>query len=189
MDDNLKKFVNVWNIASIILLMTSFIAFGAWIYGIIDAVRMAIVMIGITVMQVTILIIRILSIKRKIDRGDYSWIESGVIIPRSRLTNMSVKVGEDILPKGVTPTNVNPFKKCVFRLIIEIDDFPEETLMSVNRTYRSKTDTIAFNKGKNLVKGREYTFDMLSISGEILNFRFSQSGTIKKFLLEELYIP
>lgn len=189
MDDNLKRFVNVWNITSTIILIISFIAFGAWIYGIIDVVRMAIVMTGLMMMQATILLIRILSIKRRIDRGDYSWVESGVIIPRSKLTNVNVKVEEDLFSKGITPTNINPFKKCIFRLLIEIDDFPEETFMFLNRTYKSKVDTATFNKGQSLVKGREYIFDIPSISGEILNFRFSQSGTIKKFSLEELYIP
>lgn len=189
MDDNLKRFVNIWNIVSTIILIISFIAFGAWIYGIIDVVRMAIVMTGLMMMQATVLLIRILSIRNRIKNGDYSWIESGVIIPRSKLTNVNIKVGEDLFPKGITPTNINPFKKCVFRLLIEIDDFPEETLMFLNMTYKSKADTLTFNKGKSLAKGHEYLFDIPSMSGEILNFRFSQSGTIKKFSLEELYIP
>lgn len=189
MNDNLKRFLNVWDIASTILLIISFIAFGTWSYGIIDIVRMAIIMVGLTMMQAAILLIRIYSIKRKVDRGDYSWIESGVIIPRAKLTNKSVKVGEDLFPKGITPTNINHFRKCMFRLLIEIDDFPEETLMFLDRKYKLHADTIMFNKGKSLAKGREYMFDIPSISGEILNFRFSQSGTIKKFSLEELYIP
>lgn len=189
MNDNLKRFVNVWNITSTILLIISFVAFGAWICGIIDVVRMAIIATGLMIMQATVLLIRILSIKNRINNGDYSWVESGVIIPRSKLTNVNVKVGEDLFSKGITPTNMNPFKKCMFRLLIEIDNFPEETLMFLNRKYKSKADTATFNRGQSLVKGHEYIFDIPSISGEILNFRFSQSGTIKKLSLEELYIP
>lgn len=189
MNDDLKKLVNVWNIASTILLIIASVAFGAWLYNIIDVVRLAIVMTGIMMMQATILLIRIWSIRQQIKNGDYSWIESGVIIPRSKLTNTNVKVGEGLFPKGITPTNINPFRKCMFRLLIEIDDFPEETLMFLDRKYKLHADTIMFNKGKSLAKGREYMFDIPSISGEILNFRFSQSGTIKKFSLEELYIP
>lgn len=189
MNDNLKKLINIWNIISFILLIISFITFGAWSYGIIDVVRMAVVTTGIMIMQATVLLIRILSIRNQIKNGDYSWIESGVIIPRSKLSNVNVKSGEGLFPKGITPTNINHMKRCVFRLFVEIEDFPEEPMMYLDRTYRLQSNTMTFNSGKNLIKGHLYAFDIPAISGEILNFRLSQSGIIKTFTLEELYIP
>ena len=189
MNDDLKKLVNVWNIASIILLITASAAFGAWLYNIIDVVRLAVVMTGIMMMQATILLVRIWSIRKQIKNGDYSWIESGVLIPRSKLSNVNVKCGEELFSKGITPTNINRMKKCVFKLYIEIDDFPKEPIMFLDRSYMSESNTMTFNKGQNLVKGHLYAFDIPSISGEILNFRFSENGTIKTFTLQEVYIP
>ena len=111
--------------------------------------------------------------------------EVKVIIQKAHIDNKLIHANSDILKKNIVPTN--PFSRCIFRISMEINESIEQLGISAIRLRDSQ---IIENMIKKKFVAREtYIIDTVVSPDETLNFKFDQDIDVKKFLIEELYIP
>lgn len=112
-----------------------------------------------------------------------------VMVPKGEFINLNVKPETNLYKKDIVPTNTLPKKECVFIVEIEIGEFKEAPVLLLSSTYHSKTDVHKLNKGMGLSNGVSYMFNIVARSGEFINFQFNSGGIVKKFVVNEYYIP
>lgn len=114
---------------------------------------------------------------------------SKVVVPKGKFLEASVKADTELYQNGIIQTNALPKKQCVFVVGVEIGEFQKAPLLSVSRTYHSKTVIETLNKGRELFDKGDYTFPIIVKAGELVNFKFNSDGIVKKFAVEEFYVP
>lgn len=112
-----------------------------------------------------------------------------VIVPRGEFIDMRVKPETEIYNKGITPTNPLPKKECLFVVSVEIGEFEKAPLLELSSTYNSKNTIHKLNNGTGLSDKNPYFFNIVARSGELVNFKFDTTGVVKKFLVQECYVP
>lgn len=131
------------------------------------------------------------SIRNSVLKGGYKEIHllkaSKVIVPKGEFININVRADADLYQKGITPTNALPKKECVFMVDVEIGEFQKAPLLTMSRTYHSKTSAEKLNLGMEL-SDKGFKFPVVAKSGELINFQFDSNGIVKKFAVEEFYI-
>lgn len=147
--------------------------------------------LAVTVVSTIIMMILVIAAMYKIRK----LIKSGIvpinlpdvraIIPKAHIDNKLVLANSDVFKKNMVPTN--PFRRCVFRISMEINASVEQLSISVLRFRESKIieNTII----KNFVAKEAYTIDTIVSPDETINFKFDKDIDIRKMLIDELYIP
>lgn len=147
---------------------------------------LAINIASMVVMMITVIIL-MYKIQRMIKTGSTAPTlpEVKVVIPKAHIDNTLIRANSDVLKKNIIPTN--PFRWCVIRISMEINESIEQLGISAVRLrdYRTIENTIK----KKLVAQGVYTIDTVVGPNETLNFKFDKDIDVKKLLIDELYIP
>lgn len=111
--------------------------------------------------------------------------EVKVVIQKAQIDNTLIRANSEILKKNIIPTN--PFRWCVIRISMEINESIEQLGISAVRLrdYKTIENTIK----KKLVAESTYTIDTMVGPNETLNFKFDKDTNVKKLMIHELYIP
>lgn len=112
-----------------------------------------------------------------------------VIVPRGEFADLNVSADAELYGDDLLPTNPNPEKECVYLVAIEMGEFPVNPDLIMTSRYNSKSTTHHLNSGFRLSNDDLYIFSVVARSGELINFKFNRAGTIKKFVVDEFYIP
>lgn len=159
----------------------------AQILNIITVWQMIVINVASMIMMMVIVIIFMYKIRKMIKTGSTapSIPDVKVIIPKAQIDNTLIPANSDILKKNIIPTN--PFRWCVIRISMEINESIEQLGISAVRLrdYKTTENTIK----KKLVAKSIYTIDTIVGPNETLNFKFDKDTNIKNLLIEELYIP
>lgn len=147
---------------------------------------LAIGIISVSIMMTTVIIF-IYKIQKTLKNGSSApdVPEVKVVIPRAHIDNTLIHANSDILKKNIIPTN--PFRWCVIRISMEINESIEQLGISAVRLqdYKIIESTIK----KKLMAQLVYTIDTVVGPDETLNFKFDKDIDVKKLLIDELYIP
>lgn len=148
------------------------------------------ILVGLIVMQQIITAMRDFVLKSRAERSGMHLLSSAkVMVPRGEFVDLNVKAGEDLYEKGIIPTNAHPKRECVYIVEVELGEFNEAPLLILSSTYNSKTAVHKLNNSMGLSNRGPYMFNIVARSGEFINFQFSSGGIVKKFLVNEYYIP
>ena len=152
--------------------------------------NMAVILLGLVVMQQIITAIRDFVLKNWDKRNGMHLLSCAkVMVPRGEFVDLGVKAGEDIYEKGIIPTNALSKRECVYIVEVEIGEFKEAPVLILSSTYHSKTAVHELNNGMGLSNRGWYMFNIVARSGEFINFQFNSGGIVKKFVVNEYYIP
>ena len=156
----------------------------------IEPVNMAEIFLGLVVMQLIINAIRDFVLKSRDKRTGMHLLSSAkVMVPRGEFIDLGVKAGEYLYEKGIIPTNALSKRECVYIVEVEIGEFKEAPVLILSSTYNSKTAVNKLNNGMGLSNRGWYMFNIVARSGEFINFQFNSGGIVKKFVVNEYYIP
>lgn len=173
--------------AAYILFAISLAATLAHVYDMITTKQMVI----INITSVTIMTIIMFVVLYRFYRATKSgipipeFLENTVLIPKIQIENMSLSANSDLLKKNITPTS--PFRACVFRIYMEINNSTDQLKISVVRLIESTIIEDAI-KIKSALEGM-YIIDTIVGPRESINFKFNKSIFIKRLKIEELYRP
>uniref|UniRef100_A0A6M3MB42 Uncharacterized protein n=1 Tax=viral metagenome TaxID=1070528 RepID=A0A6M3MB42_9ZZZZ len=175
---------------SISIIAISTIVFYQGMIGKIEPRDMAVIFLGLFVMQLIINAIRKYVFRNRAKRVGMGLVSyAKVIVPRGEFVDLGVKAGEDLYEKGIIPTNALSKRECVYIVEIEIGEFKEAPVLILSSTYHSKTAVHELNNGMGLSNRVSYMFNIVARSGEFINFQFNSGGIVKKFVVNEYYIP
>ena len=150
----------------------------------------SVILIGLVVLQQIINAIRNYVFINRDKRAGMGLLSSAkVMVPKGEFVNLNVKPETNLYKKDLVPTNTLPKKECVFIVEVEIGDFKEAPVLILSSTYHSKTDVHKLNKGMGLSNRVSYMFNIVARSGEFINFQFNSGGIVKKFVVNEYYVP
>lgn len=111
--------------------------------------------------------------------------EVKVVIPRAHIDSKLILANSDVLKKNIVPTS--PFRSCIIRISMEINNSIEQLGISVIRLRDYKT---VENKIKRTFDTRGLCIiDTVAWPGETINFKFDHDIDVKKLMIDELYIP
>jgi hypothetical protein len=153
-----------------------------------DPINTAVILLGLIAVQQIITAIRNFVVP---DRAKISAIRllksAKVMVPRGEFINLDVKPETNLYKNDLVPTHLK--NKCVFIATVEIGEFKDAPVLLLNYTYDSKTNVYKLNKGGGLLNKGLYIFNIVAKSNECINFRFTSGGIVKKFVVEEYYVP
>jgi hypothetical protein len=151
-------------------------------------IRQLLVISSVSSIIMFIMVISLLfKVKKMIKTGGEppNFSEVKVVIPKAHIDNKMIRANDDVLIKNIVPTN--PFRRCMFRISMEINASIEQLSISAIRFRDSKIikNTII----KNLAAKEAYTIDTFALPNETINFKFDRDVDIKKMIIDELYVP
>jgi hypothetical protein len=178
--------INIRKVA-LVLLAVSLAATLAQLYGMITTMQMVIINVTSSFIMMVIVIVVVYRIHKLTKSGlpIPEFLENTVSIPKFQIENMSLSANSDLLKKSITPTN--PFRVCVFRIYMEINNSAEQLNISAIRLIESKIIEDA-TKIKSALEGM-YVIDTVVGPRESINFQFDKDIFIKRLKIEELYRP
>ena len=170
-----------------ILLAISLTATLAHIYGMITTIQMVIINVTSSFIMMIMVVIVLYRVYRATKYGlpTQEFLENTVSIPKVQIENVSLSANSDLLKKNITPTS--PFRACVFRIYMEINNSSEKLNISAIRLIESTIIEDAI-KIKSALEGM-YIIDTIVGPRESINFKFDKNIFIKRLKIEELYRP
>jgi hypothetical protein len=181
-----KNFTNIKVIAFLMLGIT----LGATLasnLGILTVWQLLVVNI-VSIVIMTIFVIYLLYRMRKLIKSGVvssSFQDAKVIIPKAHIDNRFILANSDVFKKNIVPTN--PFRRCIFRIYMEINSSIEQLGISAIRLRDSRiTENTVI---KNLRAKEAYIIDTVISPNETINFKFDKDIDIKKMLIDEFYVP
>lgn len=154
--------------------------------GMITVWQMFIINITIMFIMATIVTILLYKIMKGRKKGiPYRLPDVKVIIPKAHVDDKLIIANSDIFKKNIIPTN--PFRGCIFRIYIELKDPIEKLGTFIIRSRDSNTveDKIDGKFSKDSI----CVINTIVRPNETLNFKFDRDIDVKKFMIEELYMP
>lgn len=177
-------------LTSLLIITISTIVFYQELTGKREPLNTLEIFLGLLVMQQIINAIRNYVFTNKDKRVGMSLLSSAkVMVPKGEFVNLNVKPETNLYKKDLVATNSLPKKECVFIVEIEIEEFKEAPVLLLSSTYNSKTEVHRLNNGMGLLNRVSYMFNIVARSGEFINFQFNSGGIVKKFVVNEYYIP
>lgn len=153
-----------------------------------DPINTTVILLGLIAVQQILTTIRNYVVKDKDKISAIRLLKSAkVMVPRGEFINLSVKPETNLYKKDLVPTHLK--NKCVFIVEVEIGEFKDAPVLLLSSTYNSKTNIYKLNKGDGLLDMGSYMFNIVARSNEFINFRFNSGGIIKKFVVDEYYVP
>lgn len=154
-----------------------------------DPINTTVILLGLIAIQQIITAIRNFVVQDRTKISAIRLLKSAkVMVPRGEFINLSVKPETNLYKKDIVPTHLK--NKCVFIVNVEIGEFKDApVLLLLSYTYDSKTKVYKLNKGEGLLNKGLYIFNIVAKSNECINFRFNSGGIVKKFVVEEYYVP
>ena len=175
---------------SLSMIVTGAIVVYQGLTGKIDPRTGSIILVSLVVIQQIINAMRNYVFANRDKRAGMGLLSSAkVMVPKGEFINLNVKPETNLYKKDIVPTNTLPKKECVFIVEIEIGEFKEAPVLLLSSTYHSKTQVYELNKGTGLSNSVSYMFNIVARSGEFINFQFNSGGIVKKFVVNEYYIP
>lgn len=177
------------NIAKIILFVILLIAAAALAAANINMISLwqllYIDIILVVIMAVMTIILTYRIHKAKTTGAAPDFPEVKVVIPKVRIDDKFLRANSELLKKNIISTN--PFRTCIFRISMEINNSIEQLGMSAVRLRESRIveNTIK----KSIVAKETYVIDTVVGPNEKLNFKFDNDIDIIKLFIDELYVP
>lgn len=172
------------------MIVTGTIVIYQELTGKIDPRTGSIILLSLVVLQQIINAVRNYVFTNRDKRAGMNLLSSAkVMVPRGEFINLNIKPETNLYKKDIVATNSLPKKECVFIVEIEIGEFKEAPVLLLSSTYHSKTEVYELNKGMGLSNSVSYMFNIVARSGEFINFQFNSGGIVKKFVVNEYYIP
>ena len=155
-------------------------------FGIVTVWQMLAINIAAMIILMMMVIFLVYKVRKMVQNGTpYNIPEVKVVVPKAQIDNKLILANSDILKKNIVPTS--PFRSCIIRISMEINNSIEQLGISVVRLreYKTVENTI---KRKFNAEGL-YTIDTVARPDETINFKFDHDVDIKKLMIDELYIP
>ena len=156
-------------------------------FGIVTVWQMLAINIAAMVIMMAMVIFLVYKVRKMVKNGSvpFDMPEVKVVIPKANIGSKLILANSDVLKKNIVPTS--PFRGCVIRISMEINNSIEQLGISVirMRDYKTVENTI---KRKFNAKGL-YTIDTIARPDETINFKFDHDIDVKKLMIDEFYIP
>lgn len=172
---------------AIVVLLISLASTLAQVYDIITTIQMVIINVASSVAMMILVIISIYRFHKMVRYGIPSpdLLQNTVVIPKILIENTMLSANSDLLKKGISSTS--PFRACVFRIYMEINNTAEKLSISAIRKIESNIIEDA-KEMKSVIQGM-YIVDTIVGPRENVNFKFNNDIYIKKLSIEEYYMP
>lgn len=179
--------MNISRIITFTILLITIAALVELDLDIITSQQMLVISVISVVVTILIVVVLAYRIYKIIGYRDIvpTFSDVKVIIPKVHISDKFVCANSNILENDITSTN--PFRTCIFRISLEINNSMEQLGMSAVRLIDSKI--VESTIKKRFVAKETYIIDTVVGPKEIVNFKFDSDIDIKKLLIDELYVP